>query len=72
MVLGSCLRKCCGLGTELSVARRKHKAVSKGPGLCVVCGSHSGVGMVRCGETGQHCEAGGGWLEDLTRSPRHL
>lgn len=33
-------------------AHRKHKAVSKGPGVCVICGSHSGVGMVCCGETG--------------------
>lgn len=62
MVLGSCLRKCCGLGTELSVARRKHKAVSKGPGLCVVCGSHSGewewCAVGRQGSTVRQVEAG--------------
>lgn len=30
------------LGLSSPGAHRKHKAVSKGPGLCVVCGSHSG------------------------------
>lgn len=48
------------LGLTSPGAHRKHKAVSKGPGVRVVCGSLRGVGMMCCGETGQHSEAGGG------------
>lgn len=49
------------LGLSSPGVHRKHKAVSKGSGLCVVCGSHSGeweqCAVGRQGSTARQGEA---------------
>lgn len=47
MVLGSCLRKCCGLGTELSWSSQETQGCFQGPwSMCGLWLSLGGLGTV--------------------------